>query len=249
MKDQKPQNIYDNEVFYDGYTKGRLDEGSPNKNEEEPAILSLLPSIKGKSILDLGCGKGEYCQKFIKMGAMKVTGVDISNKMLETARQQVKNVEFIRSDIGDLSFIKEKFDIVFSSMAVHYIEDFNNMCKQIFHTLNDNGHFVFSTENPLQLAPLKGSSWTKDENDKKLHFNLSHYALEGKREMTWFVDGVIKYHRMTSTIVNTLIYNGFTIEKILEPTASAAAVKKFPKLADAVHKPHFLLVKAKKPKS
>jgi hypothetical protein len=69
---------------------------------------------------------------------------------------------------------------------------------------------------------------------------------EGERESEWFVEGIKKYHRMFSTIVNTLTENGFIIEKMIEPIPTDEILERFPEQEDLFHKPDFLLVKAKK---
>ncbi len=48
-----------------------------------------MPDVTGLRILDLGCGTGEHCKEYIEMGASKVTGIDISEKMLEVAREKI----------------------------------------------------------------------------------------------------------------------------------------------------------------
>lgn len=75
------------------------------------------------------------------------------------------------------------------------------------------GYFIFSQEHPFTTAPLKGASWTKNENGERLHYNLSDYQRSGKREITWIIAGVIKYHRTFSEIVNTLLKPGFPLKE------------------------------------
>ena len=79
------QNIYDNEIFFEGYRKIRKKEGNANDLFEIPALLSMMPDLKGKRVLDLGCGYGEHCKLFVARGAKRVLGIDISQKMLEIA--------------------------------------------------------------------------------------------------------------------------------------------------------------------
>lgn len=109
-----------------------------------------------------------------------------------------------------------------------------------------NGVFVFSQENPINTCFSGGDRWTRDDNGRKLHVNLANYSVEGERESRWFVDGVKKYHRTFSTIVNTLIEAGFTIEKMIEPAPTPELLEKYPDYADLYHKPDFLLIKARK---
>lgn len=102
------QNIYDNQTFFDGYKKLRENPYSANNLEEKPALFSLAPDLTGKAVLDLGCGYGENCAEFKRLGAAKVTGIDISEKMLEVAKDDHPDIEFIRADMSDLSFVKGK---------------------------------------------------------------------------------------------------------------------------------------------
>ena len=74
--------------------------------------------------------------------------------------------------------------------------------------------------------------------------NLADYGLEGERESEWFVEGVKKYHRMFSTIVNDLVEAGFTIEKMIEPLPDEKLLEKYPEQNDLFHKPDFLVVRA-----
>ncbi len=246
----KAQNIYDDQTFFDGYRALRQNPASANALEEKPALFSLIPELHGKSVLDLGCGYGENLAEFKALGASRVLGVDISEKMLEIARNEHPELDFIRGDMGDLSFIDERFDCVFSSLAVHYVEDFGRFSKQVYERLNSGGCFIFSQEHPLTTAPIMTADyvrWTKDDEGNVLYYNLSDYSVSGKRDVNWIVDGVRKYHRTFSDIVNALCGTGFVIQKMLEPVPTEEEIKKDPGREKILHKPNFLLIKAKKP--
>lgn len=242
------QNIYDNEIFFEGYKQIRDNAENANNLFEIPALLSLLPDMKGLRVLDLGCGFGEHCRRFIELGAEKVVGIDISEKMLEVARAENSDprITYINMPMEDLNQIDEKFDIVISSLAFHYVEDFSGVVKRIYELLIPGGLFVFSQENPLNTCHSGGNRWTRDENGKKIYLNLAGYGIEGERESVWFVDNVKKYHRTFSTIVNTLTEAGFSVERMIEPLPTEEFLKEHPDYSDLFHKPDFLLVKAKK---
>ena len=133
------QNIYDNPIIFDGYKKLRENPNNVNLLEEKPALFSLAPDLLGKSVLDLGCGCGENCAEFKHLGAKKVVGVDISEKMLAVAKSETENIEYVRADVNNISSISGNFNFVFSSLAVHYIADFSRLCNQVAALLDEGG--------------------------------------------------------------------------------------------------------------
>ena len=242
------QNIYDNQEFFDGYKKLRSNSSAANNVIEKPALFSLAPNMRNKTVLDIGCGYGENCIEFLKLGSLSVTGLDISTKMLEIAQTENSSskIKYINKSMTHLCELTEKYDVVFSSLAVHYIEDFNKLVADIYNLLNNDGYFIFSQEHPLTTALLTQNYWTCNDQHDKICYNLTTYSLEGKREVTWFVNGVIKYHRTMSSIINSLLKAGFTIEKMLEPMPSDEIIEKYPSYKKYIHKPDFLLIKARK---
>ena len=243
------QNIYDNETFFEGYRKLREREVNANVLFEIPTLHKLMPDLNGKRVLDLGCGMGEHCKDYINRGAKRVVGVDISEKMLEVARKENsdENILYLNIPMEDISSIDEKFDVVISSLAMHYIEDFDGVVKAVYSLLEDEGIFLYSQENPMNTCYSgSGSRWTLDENGVKIHANISNYCVEKRFDSTWFVDGVQKYHRMFSTIVNSLADAGFRIVRMEEPYPTKELVEKYPEYYDLYHKPDFLFVKSVK---
>ncbi len=242
------QNIYDNETFFAGYKKIRDNEANANNLFEIPALFSMMPDLKEKRVLDLGCGFGEHCKQFVECGAEKVVGIDISEKMLEVAKVENSDpkITYINMPMEEIAGLQEQFDVVISSLAFHYVEDFEGVIRNIHSLLEENGVFIFSQENPLNTCHSGGDRWTRDENGNKLYMNLANYGVEGERESVWFVDNVKKYHRTFSTIVNALVEAGFTIEKMIEPLPTEELLEKYPDYRDLFHKPDFLLIRVKK---
>ncbi len=242
------QNIYDNEIFFSGYKKIRENKENANVLFEIPALVSMIPDLKGKKVLDLGCGFGEHCKMFVGKGAERVVGIDISKKMLDVAISENNDpkITYLNMPMENVGELKEKFDLVISSLALHYVLDFDSVVRNVYDLLNDNGVFIFSQEHPLSTCHSGGSRWTRDENGKKLYVNISNYGLDGERESEWFVENVKKYHRTFSSIVNSLTSLGFIIEKMIEPVATDDLLKKYPDYYDLFHKPDFLLIKVRK---
>ena len=242
------QNIYDNGAFFEGYQKLRQREANANNLFEIPERFALLPDLTGLRILDLGCGTGEHEKDYINMGAKEVVGIDISDNMLEVARTKNNDsrITYIKMPMEDLGKLEGEFDLVVSALAIHYIEDFEDVVRNVNRLLVMNGEFIFSQEHPVNTCNSGKERWTKDENGVKIHANLTNYAVEGERDTVWFVDNVKIYHRKISTVINSLVDAGFAIEKLAEPVPSEEILEKYPEYYDLKHKPDFLLVKARK---
>jgi len=241
-------NVYDDGSFFEQYNKIRNKAESYNNTIEQPSMKELLPNLQNKAVLDLGCGLGCNCMDFLEKGAAKVIGVDISEKMIDAAKKQSedKNVEYIRLDMQNIDEIEEKFDFVYSSLAIHYIFDFEGLLKKIYDILNENGIFLFSQEHPLATAPLEGPSWIKDEQGKKLSSTISNYLENGERNIKWLGENTTKHHRTFSYIINSLVENSFSIEKIVEPAPSAKALEIAPFMYDEFHRPTAIIIKAQR---
>ena len=240
------QNIYDDETFFDGYRRLRQNPFSANALFETPVLFSLLGDVRGLDVLDLGCGAGGHCRRLAEAGARLVVGVDISENMLAAAAAENAHprVTYRRLAMEDIRALEARFDVVVSSLAIHYVADFAALARDVRALTDAGGRFVFSQEHPLTTCFSGGERWTRDASGRKLHANVSNYSVDGPRDTTWFVDGVRKYHRTFSTIVNALADAGFRIDRMLEPIGDDALRRDHPEQVDLIHKPDFLLVAA-----
>lgn len=242
----KPQNIFNDPEFFKGYYELREQSDNLNVLIEQPEIKKLIPDVSGKRVLDLGCGYGTNCAEFALAGASRVVGVDLSEKMLSVARSEhgSENITFLQMDMNDVDLIDGKFDLIFSSLAFHYVEDFDAFSKKLYGKLDGGGILLFSQEHPLNTAGDDGFNY--DGNGNAVSFNLRDYALEGKRKVDWIVQGVEKYHRTFSGIINPLIEAGFKLQKFVETTPSKEAIAIRPRVVKHFIRPIYLLVLAKK---
>ena len=127
------QNIYDHPDFFAGYQTLRRTERGLNAALEWPAFRSMLPPLSGKRVLDLGSGFGPFCHYAAERGADRVVGVDISTRMLEWARRENsgERITYFQSPIEDADFDPTSFDLVASSLALHYVEQFDGVCANV----------------------------------------------------------------------------------------------------------------------
>ena len=213
------QNIFDDPEFFAGYKKLRDKASSLNDAIEQPALWSMIgDSLEGLSVLDLGCGFGSFARKARTLGANAVLGVDVSENMLTEARKRTSDarIKYQRASIEDLTLEERAFDLVVSSLMLHYVKDYESALQKIASYLRPGGRLVFSVEHPIYTARAE-QEWVRGTDGNAIYWPVDNYRPEGERQTWWFVDGVLKYHRTIETYVNGLIATGFTLRRLLEP--------------------------------
>jgi SAM-dependent methyltransferase len=240
------QNKYDDSNFFSAYQQMPRSIGGLAAAGEWHVLKALLPDLHNKSVLDLGCGFGWHCLYAREQQASSVTGVDISEKMLQQAREKTNDpaITYIQLPIEDIDFASEQFDVVLSSLAFHYIESFAAICRKVHSFLKPGGSFIFSVEHPI-FTSREEQDWYADEQGNRLHWPVDHYQSEGLRETKFLTENVIKYHRTISTYFNDLIEAGFTIKAVKEPKPSAE-MSNDPWMKDEERRPMFLIISAVK---
>lgn len=241
------ENKYDDSRFFDQYSQmSRSVDGLKGAGEWH-ILKKMLPDFRGKRVLDLGCGFGWHCIYAVEHGAMHVTGIDISQNMLEEAK--IRNasplVEYKCMAIEDFDFQPNTYDIVISSLTFHYLESFINICHKINDCLNPGGAFVFSVEHPIFTA-YGNQDWYYDQAGKRAHWPVDRYFNEGKRTAVFLGEEVTKYHKTLTTYINSLLQTGFEIRELIEPEPDEIMLNAIPEMQDELRRPMMLLISAKK---
>ncbi|MGM1050691.1 MAG: class I SAM-dependent methyltransferase [Bacillota bacterium] len=213
-------------------------------------LKELIPKLKDKNVLDLGFGFGWHCRYAREQQAISVIGVDISEKMLQKAREMTNDplISYLKAPIEDIDFSKSQFDVVISSLAFHYIKSFKSICEKVYDCLKPGGIFVFSVEHPI-FTSRNEQDWYYDERGNRLHWPVDNYQIEGVRETTFLNENVTKYHRTISTYINDLINTGFIIKAVKESVPSNEMLKSIPEMKDETRRPMFLIISTEKENS
>lgn len=238
------QNIYDNPDFFEGYSGlNRSVEGLAGA-PEWPALRALVPDLKGRKVVDLGCGFGWFSRWAREQGAAEVLGLDVSEKMLARAREMTSDaaITYERGDLEKLALPEAAFDLAYSSLAFHYIENLPEMLTNVHRALVPGGRLVASVEHPIYTAPTH-PGWTVDADGNKT-WPVDNYQVEGRRSTDWLAKGVIKQHRTIGTYLNLLIGLGFTIAHVEEWGPTDAQIEAWPALAEERLRPMMLLLAA-----
>jgi ubiquinone/menaquinone biosynthesis C-methylase UbiE len=129
------------------------------QTEEHWSLFYSAAEVGGKSVLDAGCGTGIFSIIFANHGAGKVTGIDISEGSLGTARSlkekfQLDNAEFQQQDMLNLPFADSSFDIVWAWGTVHHTTDPYGAISQLIRVLKPGGSLLLAVYTRTRLTFL-----------------------------------------------------------------------------------------------
>ncbi|OKO71416.1 class I SAM-dependent methyltransferase [Bradyrhizobium sp. AS23.2] len=240
------QNIYDNPDFFSGYSQLPRQVHGLSGAPEWQAIRALLPELADKRIVDLGCGFGWASRWMREQGATSVLGIDLSENMISRAQEITSDnaITYRTADIETLELPEAAFDLAYSALTFHYINDFQRLVHMVHRSLVPGAEFVFTIEHPIFMAAAH-PRWFEDEDGRKT-WPVNRYAVEGERRTDWFVKGVVKYHRTVGTTLNALIRAGFTIKSVEEFAPSLEQIRNNPALEEELERPMMLLISSQR---
>jgi len=229
--------VYNDKSFAKSYAE-KIEYNAHNALYERPATLSLLPDVNGKTVLDAGCGPGAYTEWLVEKGA-KVTAIDYSDEMLTHVRNRVgNNVRVMNVNMNkEMSFFNdEEFDVIVSSMVLHYIRDWRHVFNEFNRILKAEGELVFSIHHPFMEFALhpEGSYYdTQLIEDEWPAFNVK-----------------MKYYRRPlSHVFGILKETDFRFSELLEPKPIEECRELYPDSYETLStKPWFICFKAIKEK-
>ena len=207
-----------------------------NAHYDRPAVISLLPEVEGKRVLDAGCGPGVYAEWLLDRGA-EVVALDASPKMVRLARERLgERATVLRADLGrPLDFLEDAtFDLVLSALALDYVEDWRAVFAEFRRVLRPGGHLVFSVAHPFADFAL---------HNRGDYFETERVALD----WTGFGEpvSVPSYRRPLQAVISPLLETGFVLERLLEPTPTERFKDLDPREFERLSRtPGFLCVRA-----
>lgn len=243
------ENKYDDERFFEQYSHMSRSVMGLRGAGEWHVLRELLPDMNGKRVLDLGCGYGWHCKYAAENGAASVVGIDLSQKMIDKAREinADKKIDYRVMAVEDFDYSARagQFDLVISSLTLHYLSSFERICGQVAQCLARGGEFIFSVEHPIFTAH-GAQEWHRNADGEAEHWPVDNYFGEGLRHARFLGEDVVKYHKTLTTYVNGLIESGFTITKLIEPQPEASMLDTIEGMRDELRRPMMLIVAARK---
>lgn len=209
-------NDYDN--FAEAYTAD-TENNLVNAHYERPAILDLAGDLRGRRVLDAGCGSGPLFASLRDRGAT-VTGIDSSSKMLDLARRRLGDDAALQlADLRDpLPFPDAAFDDVIASLVLHYLEDWSAPLTELRRVLTSGGRLIVAVDHPFvsQMQAPPGADYLA----------LQPWSFE------WTFGGqtapMTFWHRPLHAMTDAFTAAGFRIAVISEPPLAPSAREAFP---------------------
>lgn len=201
-------NDYDR--FASAYT-AETEDSLVNAYYERPAILSLAGDVKGRRILDAGCGSGPLFAALRDRGAL-VTGVDKSAGMLELARRRLGAGARLReADLAaPLPFADASFDDVVASLVLHYLEDWGPTLAEFRRVLVPGGRLIVAVDHPFSVYYLRSA-----QGQEAGYFETRNWTFE------WTMSGqkmpMSFWNRPLHAMTDSFTSAGFRISVISEP--------------------------------
>ena len=241
-------------LAYDSFIDHPL---SFSKGIEMPAVLSLVPSLSQADVLDLGCGSGRFAFEFEKMGAKTVIGIDFSDEMIDLANkkkeQMASSVSFFVKDASQLDFKEEKFDFIFSSTLLHFIEDIKTLLQSLYKLLKKDGQVILSLIHPSFSAhyPIEKADHSFPESGDWQFRYLDHSRRAYVQPWLSLNDDFenelcVSYHHTLADYFQAILSAGFQIDELVEPNPPESWRRNHPKQYHTyIKNPTYLILKLK----
>lgn len=239
-------NIYDNKDFYDAYAQMSRSKDGLKSAGEWHQLQALFPPLKGKTVLDIGCGYGWHSKYASDHGARSVLSIDLSERMIKEAKKRnfADNIIYKVCGVEEYEYPKAKYDFVISNLVLHYIADLDTIFEKVFQTLKPDGIFLFNIEHPIFTAGVN-EDWLYNEDGTPKAWPIDNYFYPGERQTLFLGQHVIKQHHTLTQILMGVLNAGFVLEHIEEAQPSKEMMN-MDGMKDEMRRPMMLLVKARK---
>jgi ubiquinone/menaquinone biosynthesis C-methylase UbiE len=206
------------------------------------AELRLLGDLRGKRVLELGCGGAQCSIAFAKQGATAL-GVDFSATQLAYARQLCEReevrVELRQGDLADLAFLRaDSIDLVFSSYAFNYVEDLNRVFRQVHRVLKVGAPLVFSLSHPAYAM-------IDDDAPDPLLARRSYFD-RSPIDFDWNGVAFTAFQHTFADLYMGLARASYRVDLILEPEPLTGAPRSYAWRETFAYVPRTLIIRARK---
>ncbi|WP_405591225.1 class I SAM-dependent methyltransferase [Streptomyces sp. NBC_01190] len=208
-----------------------------------PVLLRMLGDLRGRRVLDAGCGEG-YFSRMLAGREAEVVGVEPTDAMFSYARDKERElrqgIRYVQADLTSLPDLGGPFDAVVCSMVLSAIPDWRPAMRACVQVLWPGGLFVFSVNHPAFERLWR--TW-REHGEYRLRSYLAEYEIV----QTHASD----FHRPISAYLNELAALGCRLRELaepgLDPATAEEAERATPGIESYVRLPNFLIAAAESP--
>jgi SAM-dependent methyltransferase len=221
-----------------------------------PALLDACGDVRGRDVLDLGCGQGWFSRQLARAGA-RVIGIDWSTALIAHACRHERTTPLgIRYEVHDAMRLDgvlapRTFDLVTGCMSLMDMPRPGDALRAVRPLVRDGGRIVASVSSPFSDTPYR--EWERDANGHKIALKVDRYFEATPSVLEW---NLKRYPRRFRTVAYRYTLEqwsrmieeaGLLIMRLREPRPTAEALAQQPALEDATRLPYVLVFELQAP--
>jgi SAM-dependent methyltransferase len=215
-----------------------------------PALLELLPDIRGLVGVDIGCGEGAH-SRLLAPRCASIVSLDIAPTFLRYAREAAPAIACVQASGQQFPFADAAFDFALASMSLMDMPKPEAALREAARVLKPGGFLQFSITHPCFSTPIRHK--VRNAEGRQYAIAIGGYFERAETIDEWLFSGApvsVKeglrpfrlpvFHWTLAEWINWIAESGLRIERALEPCATAEAADREPKVADSRIAPYFL---------
>ena len=217
-----------------------IDAGEVNRIEmlDEP-MVRLAGDVRGKDVVDIGCGEGRFCRMLSERGA-RTTGVEPTETLVAAARNRHPRGTYLQARGEQLPLPEASADLAVFYLSLIDIEDFRAAVTEAARVVRPGGGVIVA--NLQSFATTRTSAWYRNDRGEKLHVAVEEYFTERGIRTMWDQIDIVNYHRPLAAYMTAFMEAGFVLTAYEEPQASADSVRRHPRMKDERMVPLFYVM-------
>lgn len=226
-----------------------------------PTFLRMLPDVRGRAGLDIGCGEGHNTRLLADLGA-RMTGIDLAPTFVrhaqEAERAAPRGISYSVGNAAALPFPDHSFDFATAFMVLQDVRDQERAIAEAHRVVRPGGFFQLSITHPCFHTPRW--SWTHGPDGRREAMLVGDYFRAPECRVDEWIFGAAPpeekskypkfrtpyFERTLSSWLNLVIRAGFAIEEVAEPTPDDETLARHPREYDARIIAYFLILRGRK---
>jgi len=220
----------------------RMGEGNSFHNTLiKPTQEKLLNLKPGETILDIGCGNGQFARQMAKLH-VNITGVDISENQIKNAiaasadyKNQIRFKVVDATDESEMCKLgKQRFDAITCNMVIMDMAEIKPLASSVSNLLKPGGRFVFTIAHPVFNSPkgltkvIERFEHENGEIEDILAIKIPQYMKSSQYQGIAIVGQPVPqhlFHRPISVLLNVFFEAGFVADRVEEPVFESSSTE------------------------